>query len=243
MKWFKFYGQDWMTDIKVMSMRPEDRLCFIILLSLASAADENGVVRNCDEETLIRLTHLPDDPTHDFNPTERARGCLERYKALRCVTIDRNGDVTVLNFSRRQETNLDGAERQKKYRERLKTKAKSRNKSDAPLRNDSNARLDKNRIEENRVDTPNVSDDFFNSFWSRYPRKTAKGEALKAWSKISVTPMIMDEISDSLEAHIKSSQWTRDNGDYVPHASTWLNQKRWQDEVIEKSISKIIDLS
>jgi hypothetical protein len=150
MKWFKFYGQDWLTDMKIIKMSVEDRLCFITLLCLASAADEGGLVRDCDEETLIRLTNLHENPYDDNNEVTRARGCLKRYAALQSVTLHDNGDVTVINFGRRQEENLSNAERQKRYRERLKTTTKSSNDSDVTQSNDSNARIDKNRIDKNR---------------------------------------------------------------------------------------------
>lgn len=150
MKWFKFYGQDWLTDLKIMKMSVEDRLCFITLLCLASSSGERGVIRGCDEEALIQLTHLYEDPYEESNQVSRARGCLKRYEALQIVTLADNGDVTVRNFERRQGENLSNAERQQKYRERLKTTVKPRNERNATPRNDSNARIDKNRIDKNR---------------------------------------------------------------------------------------------
>jgi hypothetical protein len=150
-KWFKFYGQDWLTDMKIMKMSMEDRLCYITLLSLASAAGEGGLVRNCDEDSLIKLSNIPDDPIHDFNPYEKAKGFLERCNALQIVTLASNGDVTVNAFERRQEQNLSNAERQKRYRERLKITTKptfpKRNARYVTQSNDSNARIDKIRKE------------------------------------------------------------------------------------------------
>ncbi len=151
MKWFKFYGQDWLTDLKVMGMSMEDRLCFVTLLCLASSSDKGGVICNCSEEAIIRLSNIPDWVTEDHNPAEKAKGCLERYAALQIVTLARNGDVTVNAFSRRQGENLSNAERQKTYRERLKTKSSKRNTSNVTRYNDSNARIDKNRIDKNNT--------------------------------------------------------------------------------------------
>lgn len=147
MKWFKFYGQDWLTDLKIMKMKLEDRMCYITLLCLASSAEEGGLIRNCDENTLIELTHLSDE--HYDN----AKGCLKRYEALHCVTLGVTGDVTLLNFSRRQDENLSNAERQKKYRERLKITTKPRNTHNITQSNDSNARIEQNRTDKNRIDT------------------------------------------------------------------------------------------
>jgi hypothetical protein len=150
MKWFKFYGQDWMTDLKVMNMSMNDRLCLLTLFCLASTENKKGLIPNCDEDSLIRLAHIPNHITDEHNPAEMAKGCLKRYEALQIVTLGRNGDVTVCNFDRRQGQNLSNAERQQNYRKRLKTTTNSRNDSNAGVRNDSNARRDKNRIEEKR---------------------------------------------------------------------------------------------
>ena len=29
----------------------------------------------------------------------------------------------------------------------------------------------------------------------------------------------------------KSDMWKRDKGQYIPNPSTWLNQKRWEDDL------------
>ncbi len=135
-------------------MSMEDRLCYITLLALASSADNNGTIKACNEDALIRLANIPEDVFHDVNPYENARGCLKRYEALQCVTLHDNGDVTINNFERRQSEFLSNAERQKNYRERQKmanNKVKKnntkRNDSNVTQRNDSNARIEENRIE------------------------------------------------------------------------------------------------
>lgn len=147
MQWFKFYGQDWLTDLKIKGMSVEDRLCFITLLCLASAADGDGLIKNCNEEAVIKLTDLSDNPYDDNNEYSRAKGFLGRCNALQIVTLHNNGDVTVNAFQRRQSGNLSNAERQKKYRERLKIKEKQSNGSNVTQSNDSNARIEENRID------------------------------------------------------------------------------------------------
>lgn len=147
MKWFKFYGQDWMTDMKVIGMSVEDRLCFITLLCLASSADEGGLVRNCSEDTLIALTHLYENPYDSDNEVSRARGCLERFEASQIVTRSRDGDVTVLNFMSRQAKNQSDAERARNYRKRRKERVKEEEKTVTPSRDERHARIDKKRID------------------------------------------------------------------------------------------------
>ena len=37
-------------------------------------------------------------------------------------------------------------------------------------------------------------------------------------------------IARAVETQTQWPQWTKDGGEYIPHAATWLNKKRWQDE-------------
>lgn len=122
-----------------------DRLCFLTLLCLASSEEEGGLIRCCDEDAVIKMTRLSPEES------SKAVGCLERYVALQIVTLARNGDVTVCNFGRRQGENLSNAERQKKYRERRKLAIKSSVTSNVTRYNDSNARIEKNRIDKNNT--------------------------------------------------------------------------------------------
>ena len=68
----------------------------------------------------------------------------------------------------------------------------------------------------------------FEKFWSAYPRKEGKQKARSAFEKVTVD---LDILLVALEAQKKSSQWTKDNGQFIPHAATWLNGKRWEDQL------------
>ena len=70
----------------------------------------------------------------------------------------------------------------------------------------------------------------FEEFWNSYPRKTNKLAALKSFQKIDVS--LHDLIVARLDEQKKSGQWQ--DVKYIPHASTWLNNKRWEDEVASK---------
>lgn len=70
----------------------------------------------------------------------------------------------------------------------------------------------------------------FDAFWKAYPRKTGKKAALKAWNNAKDKPAI-EAIIAKIEELKKSSQWKKDNGQFIPMPATWLNQGRWNDEV------------
>jgi hypothetical protein len=71
----------------------------------------------------------------------------------------------------------------------------------------------------------------FEAFWKLYPRKTAKDNARKAFAKVNPSAELLNQIMDSLAKHCVSQGWLKDDGQFIPHAATWLNQKRWNDEV------------
>ena len=41
----------------------------------------------------------------------------------------------------------------------------------------------------------------------------------------------IDVLLSAISNQKKSEQWRRDGGKYIPHPTTWLNGKRWEDEV------------
>lgn len=67
----------------------------------------------------------------------------------------------------------------------------------------------------------------FNKFWEKYPRKTAKAPAQKAYAKAHMK-ISFEEIMEKLDIFIESHKDTKKQ--FMPHASTWLNQERWNDE-------------
>lgn len=73
--------------------------------------------------------------------------------------------------------------------------------------------------------------DRFTRFWTAYPRKTAKEAALKAFAKLKPDETLLQTMLEALDRWKASDQWTRDGGQFVPHPATWINGKRWEDEV------------
>ena len=69
----------------------------------------------------------------------------------------------------------------------------------------------------------------FLKFWSRYPRKEGRKNALKAWKKLSPSPALVEEIMSGLEWRLTCEEWTKEGGKYIPLPATWLNGERWTD--------------
>ena len=73
----------------------------------------------------------------------------------------------------------------------------------------------------------------FNEFWELYPKKQSKSPALKAWLKLKLDDELFQAIITALKEQINCDQWQRSNGQFIPNPLTWINQKRWEDEVMK----------
>jgi hypothetical protein len=72
---------------------------------------------------------------------------------------------------------------------------------------------------------------FFNEFWQAYPKKVGKGYAFECFKRIRVSQKLLNTMLEAIEKQKKSDMWKRDKGQYIPNPSTWLNQKRWEDDL------------
>ena len=286
--WFKFYGGEYISDPKMLALSACERSCWVTLLCYASMDDFDGVIRYLSEEQLMVQAGVKySDP--EWN---RTKGVLDHLQELGMLQ-QRNGEIIVTNWSKRQEVFLTNAERQARYRERWPEKSRksayasrlrkigiepeeweeikarfgnacaickekkeltldhiiptskggknhisnyqplckscnSSKKNNADVtatRRESNARLDKTRLDKTR----NTAQ--FDKFWGTYPRKEGKKKAEQAFEKINPNETTFKAIMAGLKNHMGSEQWTKDNGKFVPHPTTWLNGERWNDEI------------
>ena len=86
-------------------------------------------------------------------------------------------------------------------------------------------------------DTPRASlaDDggeHFKTFWTAYPKKAGKDAAKKAFVKRKFDEQAFEKVMATLNEQKASEQWVKDAGQFIPHPATWLNQGRFDDELM-----------
>lgn len=83
------------------------------------------------------------------------------------------------------------------------------------------------------VHSEKISEKRFDDFWNAYPRKQGGKKALREkWAKRN-----LDAIADQIIAHVeamKQNDWLGKEEEYIPMASTYLNQDRWEDEILRR---------
>lgn len=79
----------------------------------------------------------------------------------------------------------------------------------------------------------------FDSFWSAYPRKIAKGHARLAFQRAAKKA---DPAVIIAAVHKFASLCEGKEKQYIPHAATWLNGERWEDD-LDGETSESLDWS
>ena len=71
--------------------------------------------------------------------------------------------------------------------------------------------------------------DAFKRFWSIYPRHTNKKKSFDVFVKKCTDETVLQKMLSAIVEQKETEQWQ--NIKYIPHATTWLNGERWEDEI------------
>lgn len=71
--------------------------------------------------------------------------------------------------------------------------------------------------------------DMWDAFWTLYPRREAKKDAMKAWSQINARAHvpILTAITEWRKVWYAQGRDSRT----IPYPATWLRGERWEDEI------------
>jgi len=103
-----------------------------------------------------------------------------------------------------------------------------------PLVDDTINELQNDTVNDTKNDVPKKAVQnrisLFDEFWNNYPRKIGKQKCANWFRVHKVDKPLLDKMLNAINEQKQSEQWRRDNGQYIPHPYTWLNQGRWEDE-------------
>ena len=161
--------------------------------------------------------------------TQKVRTGLERLKKCGIITIKTTNKNTVITVEKSRFYVLV----------KEKTTNETTNEQQTNNKQETNKPTEtepKNGKEKATKKSSRPSEDYtpeFENFWVQYPRHTAKKSAFKAWR--AVNPKGINPTQDEQEAilydiavRLGRGEWQEEQ--YIPHASTYLNGRRWEDE-------------
>lgn len=247
-QWFKFYGGEYLSDPKIDRLTCAERSCWVTLLCLASMSNKDGLIEYIDVHNLLKKSGIEKDIYGGDNTYDNTLNVINTFQSMNMVTILDENTIQLNNWCNRQSMSMTGYERVKKYRE---NKKKSTNDNEMITHDNvsDNVRIEENRIEEKRIDIlkrivkkKEVGySDIFEIFWSGYPEKIGKGKAYESWNKL--TKEEQENCVTQIKLQVVNNHFKNKQGiDFIPHPTTWLNQRRWEDEVKVKEKLETIKL-
>lgn len=72
--------------------------------------------------------------------------------------------------------------------------------------------------------------EMFDKFYSAYPKKKDKAKALRAFKKLNPDEELLNTILRALERQKNDADWVKQKRQFMPYPSTYLNNRRWEDE-------------
>lgn len=84
--------------------------------------------------------------------------------------------------------------------------------------------------------TPAHDPEAFEEFWAKYPRKDGRKAAIRAWDKLKPDKALCRTMYAALSRQRRSEQWAEEGGRFIPHFSTWLNGRKWEDQGVDLSL-------
>lgn len=99
--------------------------------------------------------------------------------------------------------------------------------------------LNTNQLNTNKSITKELNtkhiEELFDKFWEVYPKKIGKKCAYNSFKKIKNLDEEFDKIIQVIEDLKQSRNWQKNNGQFIPYPTTFLNQERWKDEEVHNN--------
>lgn len=161
MKWFKFYGQDFLTDSKLGSLNPYQRLMWVTLLCVASQDEEkSGVLKFMKESRIVALSGIHYEDLDSMYGI-REGDTFSIFEELGLISFPDEKTLVIVNYSRKQNENMTGAERMSALRARKNALYEpSVTQSDnVTSQSDKSVTLEETREEEKRIDKREIREE------------------------------------------------------------------------------------
>lgn len=216
---FLFYSSDFLTGVIDMTMEERGQYITLMCLQHQKGHLSEETIRFCVGNASVKV--LSKFRLDDMN--------LYYNERLEEETAKRDNFV-----QSRQKNGKKGGRPTKNKTDRLIV---GKAKNNLPENENENDNEDENRdindseieneeaFEEGKEDV--LSD--FDLFWAAYPKKKAKADAKKAFAKIKKRDV--PKLIPAVEAQMKTADWKKDGGQFIPYPATWLNRGEWENEV------------
>ncbi len=251
---FQFYPGDWMKDPGLRSVSLEARGLWIDMLCLLFESGRRGYLQHrtgkpVTEEQLARMTGCSSgqvsrllrelEDSGVFSRTEHGmiysrRMIRDERKRAECSEAGKKGGGNPA-YKARSGNGNEANDLPTTFKGHCKGEAKGDSKGVSKQKpNPSSSTSSSSSSSEHTPLPPEGGLDaqsLFLIFWECYPLKVKKPKTLAAFQKLKPDRALLDRMLEAIDRQKQSRAWRKDNGQYIPHPATWLNNRQWEDSV------------
>ena len=197
------------------SSDPNFLAVWIWLLSDANWKDKKALINSCVVEIkrgqlIFGLNAFSKRSGVSVSKLRKIIDVLISEQMIDRLKTNKYSIITIANYNSYQTVDRQNASKQH-----------SNNIQNATPKQDNNS---------NKVNNSNICVEKFETFWMLYPRKIGKAAAKRKYEAViknGNTPesKLLEAIKNQLP------KWKQTEEQFIPHAATWINQGRWDDEV------------
>ena len=218
-------------QIKYLRKLPDgDKLVIAYLKMQLKSLKTEGFIKY-DKILPSNIEELAMILDEDTNIINLMIGALQKVNAIEILD---DGSFYMIAMQNLIGKEGESAERVRKFRERRNQKVLQCNIDVTNCNTEIEKDIDKEKEIEIEKDTNiEIINDWeikFDKFYKNYPKKVQKQNVKKWFKKNNPNDELFNIIMNKLEEFKQSNNWKKDNGQYIPYPTTWLNQKRWEDE-------------
>ena len=222
----------------------KDYVIFYLKLALKSLKDDGRLIRYVGEtlipydvRALAKLTNTSPDTV---------AVSMKTFLEIGLVSQLESGEIYLNQIEEMVGSETDVAKRVRKHRAKKalgggekkellqgntsETKSNTEIEKERELEKESDIDIDKEKNKPANKLADSELQQRFDNLWEQYPNKKSKPKAFTAYKKAIKEGTTDDEILKGIENYKREIELKRTDKQYIAHASTWFNQKRWLDE-------------
>ena len=214
---FQFYASDFLSDLNVQIMSMSQRGIYITLLAVEWI--EGSIPANTQTLHVLCGRH----PNFD-----------EDWKVVKNCFYEENGRLYNNRLESERKNMIS-------YRERMSSNGKkgaNARWNGKAIAEPSNKEVEVGSRKRNSK-VKLYTNEFDSEFWMLYPRKDNKKRAKDKYVSLRKGGVEKEVILNGLKSYIKQWKKVGTESEFIPMASTWLNQERYDDELI--SDTKVVE--
>lgn len=230
MEWLRLYTEI-TNDRKLRRLSPPHRWLWITMMCMARKSPVPGVLL-LSKNIPANVEDLADEAAISVDDVVSG---VEIFKAQDMLQ-EIDSVYSLINWDKRQFNSDNSTNRVKSWRAKQSETTMKRfsdvsvtppdTDTDTDTEKDSSAFKGKPRSPFKNKNQESL----FDMTWEIFPKKKSKGQAEKTWVKLNPDEQLVANMIATIKRAKTSREWLKDNGDFIPYLSTWLNSKGWLDE-------------